>query len=265
MHCAYQFGFPTKAIHLDLLQTRKISPNLSLDQFEEYFSRDYLSLNRRTYLERADQTTYRFIHYASNLITRPHEIYNLGVARGFSEVTSPEIVEQRITCYKTTMGILQRGRNGHLPFDVANSSRTIPDREWEDAVAIAYEFGYTAHEIDYLSMSKWYLHHGSKGLPRGFASNYTRIAEIIITRASSELVQRINLDWETDRTAKEYVLAAFKIGIPVADIVIQLHIHGHKIYEVTEKFVEKFLRETAGRDISKMAVKEGGKGLRVGY
>ena len=61
------------------------------------------------------------------------------------------------------------------------------------------------------------------------------------------------------------MLAAFKIGIPVADIVIQLHIHGYKIYEVTEKFVEKFLRETAGRDISKMAVKEGGKGLRVGY
>ena len=39
------------------------------------------------------------------------------------------------------------------------------------------------------------------------------------------------------------MLAAFKIGIMVPDIKVQLYIHGCRIYEVTEKLLVKFLRE----------------------
>lgn len=244
MYRAYQFGFPTKAIHFDLLQTGNISPNVALDQFEEHFSNDDISLNRRTYPESAEQTTYRFVHYASGRTTKPEEIYRLSVARGF-KITGPDVVEQCMICHKTTMAILQRGRNANLSFDVANSDRTIPDQEWDDAVIRAYGLGYTAHEIDYFSMTKWYPDHRTEGAPRGFASSYTRIAEIITTHKSSEpeLFECINLDWQTDPNVKGYVLAAFKIGISVADIVVQLHIHGFKMYEVTQNVVVKFLRE----------------------
>lgn len=239
---AYQFGFSTKAIRFDLLQTGIISPDLSIDQFEEYFSNGHLSLSRRTYLVRADQTTHRFIQYASNLTSRPDEIYRLGVARGFSNLTSPEMVEKWMICHQNSMAILQRGRNENLPFEAANSSRTLPDREWDAAVAIAYDFGYTAHEIDYFSMKKWYPDYGREGAARGFASNYTRIVEIIKARASPALVPRTNLEWD-DQIAKEYVLAAFKIGFSVEDIVAQLHIHGYKIYQITRKLVKNFLKE----------------------
>lgn len=238
---AYQFGFPTKAIHVDLLQTGYIPHDLSLDQFEEYFSNEYIFLTRHSYPKGADQIALRFIHYASKLTTKPHEIYRLGVARGFLNLISSEAIERCVICHKTTMAILQRGRNGNLTFDAANSNKSRSDRQWDDAVAEAHGLGYTAHEINYFSM-KWYPD-GSRGAPRGFASNYTRIVEIITTRTPLDLVCRTNLDWQTDQSAKEYVLAAFKIGIPVGEIVVQLHIHGHKIYEATEKLLVKFLRE----------------------
>lgn len=141
------------------------------------------------------------------------------------------------------MASLRRGRNGNLSFDRGNSSRTIPDREWEDAVVTAYALGYTAHEIDYFSMKQWYLDSRDDGTPRGFASNYTRVAKIITANAFKGRTECTNLDWSTDENAKGYVLAAFSIGISIADIVAQLHIHWHKIYEVTEKVVIKFLKE----------------------
>lgn len=77
---------------------------------------------------------------------------------------------------------------------------------------------------------------------RGFASNYTRIVEIIKASASPALAPRANLDWD-DQIAKEYVLAAFEIGFSVEDIVAQLHIHGYKMYQITEKLVINFLKE----------------------
>lgn len=239
---AYHFGFPTKAIQIDLQQTGYISPDFSLDQFEEYFSNDFYSVSRRTYIMRAGQTAPRFVHYASRLTPEPRQIYGLGVARGFSNLISIDNIERCMNVHKTTMAILQRGRNGDLTFDAANSNRARPDQEWDGAVVEAYRLGYTAHEIDYFSM-KWYPDNRSDGAPRGFVSNHARIVEIILAHSSLDLSTRTNLDWHTDQAAKDYVLAAFKIGIMVPDIKVQLYIHGCRIYEVTEKLLVKFLRE----------------------
>lgn len=242
MQKAYRFGFPTKAIQIDLQQAGYISPDISIDQFEKYFSNDFFSVSRRTYIKRAGQIAPRFVHYAAQLTTKPHQIYGLGVARGFSNLVSIDNVERCMNAHKATMAILQRGRNGDLTFDAANSYRTRPDQEWDVAVAEAYRLGYTAHEIDYFSM-KWYSDNRCDGATRGFASNYTRIVEIILAQPSLDQYTHTNLDWQTDEAAKAYVLAAFKIGIAVPDIMMQLYIHGCRIYEVTEKLLEKYLRE----------------------
>lgn len=242
VHKAYQFGFPTTAIQIDLQQTGYISPDISLDQFEEHFSDDLFSVGRRTYIRRAAQTAPRFVHYASRLTTKPQQIYGLGVARGFSNLISADNIERCMNVHKTTMAILQRGRSEDLTFDAANSNRIRPDQEWEGAVAEAYRLGYTAHEIDYFSM-KWYPDTRRDGVPRGFASNYARIVEIILAHSSLDQYTRTNLDWQTDQAARDYVLAAFKIGIAVPDIMVQLYIHGCRIYEVTEKLLVKFLKE----------------------
>lgn len=239
---AYRFGFPTTAIQLDLQQIGYISPDISLDQFEERFSDDLFSVSRRTYIRRAGQTASRFVHYASRLTTESQQIYGLGVARGFSNLVSADNIERCMNVHKNTMAILERGRNEGLTFDAANSNRIGPDKEWDLAVAEAYRLGYTAHEIDYFSM-KWSPDKRREGALRGFASNYTRISRIILSHSSLDQYTRTNLDWQTDQAARDYVLAAFKIGIAVPDIMVQLYIHGCRIYEITEKLLEKFLKE----------------------
>lgn len=242
MQKAYRFGFPTTAILLDLQQTGYISPDISLDKFEEQFSDDELTVSRRTYIRRADQIAPRFIHYASQIIASPQQIYGLGVARGFSNLISADNIEECMNDHKDSMAILQRGRHEGLTFDATNSGRIRPDAAWEGAVAEAYRLGYTAHEIDYFSM-KWYPCTRREGAARGFASNYTRIVEIIATHPSLGQCTRTNLDWQTDLAAQEYVLAAFNIGIAVPDIVVQLYIHGYTIFEITEALLIDFLRE----------------------
>lgn len=39
------------------------------------------------------------------------------------------------------------------------------------------------------------------------------------------------------------MVAAFNIGIAVRDIMVQLYIHGCRIYEITEELLEEFLEE----------------------
>lgn len=39
------------------------------------------------------------------------------------------------------------------------------------------------------------------------------------------------------------MVAAFKIGIAIPDIMVQLYIHGCKTYEITEKLLVNFLME----------------------
>lgn len=239
---AYLFGFPTTAIRIDLQQTGHILPDISLDQFEEHFSDDLFFASRRTYIERASQTALRFVHYASRIISKPQQIYDLGVARGFSNLISADNVGQCMDLHKRSMAILQRGRNGDLTFDAFNSNKVRPDQEWEGAVVEAYRLGYTTHEIDYLSM-KWYSDRRREGAFRGIASNHARIVEILRAHSSLDQYTRTNLDWQTDQAARDYVVAAFKIGIAIPDIMVQLYIHGCRIYEITEKLLVNFLME----------------------
>lgn len=239
---AYRFGFPTTAILIDLQQTGNISPNISLDQFERNFTDDLFFLSRRTYIERATQTALRFVYYASQISSKPQQIYDLGVARGFSNLISADYVERCMKLQKSTMAILQRGRNGGLTFDASNSNEVIPDQEWEGAVVEAYRLGYTTHEIDYFSM-KWYSDKRQEGAFRGIASNHARIVKILHAHSSLAQYTRTNLDWQTDQAARDYFVAAFKIGIAIPDIMVHLYIHGCRIYEITEKLLVNFLME----------------------
>ncbi len=216
MH-AYNLGFSTMAILEDL--ERANFEVVSLEDLEATFIKVGPVERHTTYWEQ--RWAFRFAALNYDSIPSDDDLFHRAHVRGFNLHSVEEVGKMRQN-HARVMEVLAEGHSdGNEP-------------RWAEAVKWAEILGYNAHEIDYMSMGPWVR-------IKSFASSFSKIEEILCSSEKTELGGDIGRKWDNE-AAHHYVTSAFLFGVSVKEIRQQLLIHGFKFYQITEKFLEKFLR-----------------------